>query len=442
VRDPSLLMSSRALPAPEQSGGDGASVVADCMQVDSLSLLVVGEARGGQQDARAALRIAFDQVRAHVSRNADLIERLALNPTDSLRQRVEGRLRDGFVQASREVHALSLRRDQPIAVDLDAVVALPAELFVAHAGKGAVILHHAGLVHRLTVSGGAERPLPRSLDEDLASMAPAGPQATQPLGQTSEPPPVETVAIDLGPGDRVVLLAASLAEGLGGEQLATALRVEGLGAVIEELQAIAAVDVTRPRVAAAVQRGADAPSPGSGRERIATLRRIELFRWCSDAELVRMAELALPRSFPRGSLLLRQGVTNTTLYLLVSGRVGVNKDGQRIAEVDSGTVFGEMSMLDDPRASATVEALTPVEVLTLDRDSFLAALKADANMAVKVLWSLLLRVSGNLRKTSERLADASAAGLAGSTDDETIEDAATVQADAIAVQVEESEEVL
>ncbi|RME28617.1 MAG: cyclic nucleotide-binding domain-containing protein [Deltaproteobacteria bacterium] len=423
VRDPSMLMAARVLPAQPAPGDaadpDAASVIADCLQAPELSLLVVGEARGPRQEVPAALRVAFDRVRVQLSRNHDLVERLARHPDDDLRRRVEQRIGEAMVQASREIHALGLRRGCTTEVELDVVVALPTELLVAHAGRGAVMLVHAGLVHRLTAAASPEEPMPRSLEEDLGSMVPAGAPAHAPLGSTADPPAVETMAVDLRPGDRVVLLAPSVAAGVDRDTLRQALRIAGLGEAIEEIQARSVVPPDRPRAVAAMQVGpavADA-----GRERIATLQRMELFRWCSDGELSAMAELAVPRSFGAGTLLLRQGAMNRTLYLLVSGRVAINKDGQRIAEVDSGVVLGEMSMLDDPRASATVEALTPVEVLTLDRESFLAALKADANMAVKVLWSLLLRVSSNLRQTSERLAEASASGLV-----ETVDDAATV----------------
>jgi CRP-like cAMP-binding protein len=158
-------------------------------------------------------------------------------------------------------------------------------------------------------------------------------------------------------------------------------------------------------VGVALVGGRQGPAP----DRLSVLRGVDLFKWCTDDELLAFVGLTRPQRYREGELLLRQGSVNTTLFLLVSGTVGVNKDGQRIARTGAGSIFGEMSMLDEPRASATVEALSEVEVLTIARDAFLQALKKDATMAVKVLWSMLLRVSSNLRVTSQRLAAATAA---------------------------------
>ncbi len=436
MTQPALVFSSRELPAragldEDDPGPDVVAVIGTTVVEDELGLVVVAEGQGRRSVAGVATRLAVDQIRHHVGQNADLVARFARNPSDELRERLQALLSDGLVQASKEVYALGHRRRVPVTVDVDVAIVLADEAIYAHAGRGAVMLDHEGLLHRLTVGEDDAAALPRSLDDELGDPPSVHPVANHPIGGLPAAPAIEAGTIGLAAGDRLLLLGASMARGVSPVQARQALLAPTPGELLEELQAVAVIPLDRPRNCIAVQAGGPRRDPDADQARIATLRAIELFRWCSDDELRGIAGLARPRRWRAGELLVRQGRVNTTLFLLVDGRVGVNKDGQRIAETDRGSVFGEMSMLDSPRASATIEAITDVEVLTLERDGFLLALKGDANMAVKVLWSMLLRVSGNLRSTSQRLAaltaamDGSSAAHVGD-DEETDPDAATV----------------
>jgi CRP-like cAMP-binding protein len=94
------------------------------------------------------------------------------------------------------------------------------------------------------------------------------------------------------------------------------------------------------------------------------------------------------------------------MYLVVVGQVAVLKESREIIRLGTGANFGEMSLLDEPQRSATVQAVDDTELLVITRDAFFSLLKRDPTLAVKVLWNMLLRISANLRATSEALAQA------------------------------------
>lgn len=83
----------------------------------------------------------------------------------------------------------------------------------------------------------------------------------------------------------------------------------------------------------------------------------------------------LPRkTFPAGSLIIREGDAGDAAYLIVSGscrafrQVGDRKE--ILSTMPAGSVFGEMALvLDEPRA-ASVEAVTTTTVLVLDKQTF------------------------------------------------------------------------
>lgn len=67
--------------------------------------------------------------------------------------------------------------------------------------------------------------------------------------------------------------------------------------------------------------------------------------------------------FPAGHQLIRQGGRSGTLYVLKSGELEVTRDGTLISSVNRpGAIFGEMSVLLERSHSATVKAITDVEV--------------------------------------------------------------------------------
>lgn len=78
-----------------------------------------------------------------------------------------------------------------------------------------------------------------------------------------------------------------------------------------------------------------------------------------------------------GTVIVRQGELGTSLHAIIDGEALVYLEGKRdepLARLGAGEVFGEMALvLDQPRA-ATVEALTTLELFTMDRELFGAVL--------------------------------------------------------------------
>jgi CRP-like cAMP-binding protein len=73
----------------------------------------------------------------------------------------------------------------------------------------------------------------------------------------------------------------------------------------------------------------------------------------------------------RNEIIIRLGDPGDNLYIVVSGKVSViNQTGISIAELTAGEVFGEMSLLSDEHASATVQAVEESEILAIDNREF------------------------------------------------------------------------
>lgn len=72
----------------------------------------------------------------------------------------------------------------------------------------------------------------------------------------------------------------------------------------------------------------------------------------------------LPKeAVPAGEVLIESGAVTSRMYVLASGAVSIERDGVPFARVDTpGAIFGEMSVVLDRPATATVRASSDVEV--------------------------------------------------------------------------------
>jgi hypothetical protein len=87
------------------------------------------------------------------------------------------------------------------------------------------------------------------------------------------------------------------------------------------------------------------------------------------------------RKLDEGEMLVEQGSEGTDLYLLLDGVLGVEVDGEQVAEMGPGTMLGERASLEGGVRTATLRALTPCRVMVIPAErvaeSELAALAAD-----------------------------------------------------------------
>lgn len=104
------------------------------------------------------------------------------------------------------------------------------------------------------------------------------------------------------------------------------------------------------------------------------LRLLESFPFFSNIERDDLEEVVKSfkmKRFARNEIIIRHGDPGDNFYVVVSGKVAViNQTGIAIAELGAGEVFGEMSLLSDEHASATVQAVEDSEILYVDNREF------------------------------------------------------------------------
>lgn len=108
--------------------------------------------------------------------------------------------------------------------------------------------------------------------------------------------------------------------------------------------------------------------------------------------------------FKPGETIIKEGEINDTAYILKSGTVEVRKKAKKgdikLAELQVGSIFGEMGLIEDSPRTASVVAKTEVVVDEIKREDFIEILEEKAKFVIPIMKTLLER----LRQTNELVA--------------------------------------
>ena len=131
---------------------------------------------------------------------------------------------------------------------------------------------------------------------------------------------------------------------------------------------------------------------------------VPLFSDLQPSEIERIADVAVPRAFPAGSMVFREGDHSDACYVVRSGLFRVTReypDGRAItlATLAPGDFFGELAMLDGEVRSASVESVEEGELVALPAVDMLSLLERNPEITVKVATALTRR----LREANERI---------------------------------------
>ncbi len=130
---------------------------------------------------------------------------------------------------------------------------------------------------------------------------------------------------------------------------------------------------------------------------IRELAKIPLFSELGKPELKIIADSAMVRSFPKNTIIIHEGDTSDSLYLILSGKVKVfvsNDNGREVilAVQGSGEFFGEMALVDALPRSASVITMVQSKFCVLSKATFESCIAKDPSIALKLLKTQSQRV--------------------------------------------------
>jgi CRP/FNR family transcriptional regulator, cyclic AMP receptor protein len=109
------------------------------------------------------------------------------------------------------------------------------------------------------------------------------------------------------------------------------------------------------------------------------------------------------RVVPAGLALVQAGEDDRALYLLIEGTLGVRMPREETAfkTIDAPSVVGELAFFDGAPRSATLDAVTDVQVVRIDMDCFHQLADAEPELAETMLMDLARILALRLRMASD-----------------------------------------
>ncbi len=118
-------------------------------------------------------------------------------------------------------------------------------------------------------------------------------------------------------------------------------------------------------------------------------KRIQIFSELEEKELREMLEIARPRNFKQGDIVIKDGDKGDSIYFIISGNVNVLKNSKTgkdivVDTLSDGDFFGEFGFFTGGRRMATISASTDVELYEFTKEEMESISKKYENIA-KVL---------------------------------------------------------
>jgi CRP-like cAMP-binding protein len=125
------------------------------------------------------------------------------------------------------------------------------------------------------------------------------------------------------------------------------------------------------------------------------LANVPLFAKLGKRELQVLASQVDEVSLRPGQTLITEGEPTGAFYILTSGTARVTRRGKPMARLGPGEFFGEIGMLDNGPATATVVCEGPGDAMILSHAQFRDAIKGNEQLALQVIAAMAARLRAN-----------------------------------------------
>jgi serine/threonine protein phosphatase PrpC len=383
-----------------------------------LSLFVVADGMGGHAAGEVASHIAVHEFRNAVQGRKETIDSFARGDKTVRAQEILGILEQAVQTACASVFTRG--KDEAdkrgMGTTLSALLLVGERGFIAHVGDSRIYMLRQGQVVQLTEDHSLVNELIRrgKLTQEGLAKSPYSAfknAVTRAVG-VYESVQVDTIDFDILPGDQFLLASDGLHTYLDDPRINEIFAGDEITSVPTRfidhanqaggLDNITAVVVRIPPASA---EALDARTEELTRK-IEVLKHMPLFRHLTYKEIMRVLNMTEVSDNAPGDVLLREGESGDELYILLKGKIRLQKEGAFITHLTPGAHLGEMALIDRTPRSVTAVVEERSRVLILRRREFYEIIRKDPPLSVKLLWSFVQVLAERLRKTTADLSGA------------------------------------
>ena len=388
-----------------------------------LRLFLVADGMGGHAAGEVASSIAVHEIRDAINNNRDLIDRYRVDHPGVQTYEILQVLEHAVQAACGAVHQRAQAEPDKRGMGTTATVLLIAGAgeqlrgFIAHVGDSRVYLARQHQCHVLTEDHSLMNELVRrgKLNREQIESSPYKQYknaVTRAVGVYSSVE-VDTFDFDILPGDRFLICSDGMYAYIDEAELPTQLADGDVKEVPKKLVDVANKGGGHDNITAVVIRisetSGEAATPHATEIslKLEVLKGMQMFRYLSYKELVRVAAIAEVIELAGAQNIFEAGQPGETMYVVTAGTVRLMLADKVVAELGRGQHFGEMALVERSTRSLTaVAAADGTRLVVLHRKDFYDMIKREPGSAVKMLWAFVQVLGQRLRKTTADLSDA------------------------------------
>ncbi|HEY0988294.1 MAG TPA: cyclic nucleotide-binding domain-containing protein [Kofleriaceae bacterium] len=387
-----------------------------------LRLFLVADGMGGHAAGEVASSIAVHEIRDAVFNSRELIDRYRVDHPGVQGYEILQILEHAIQAACGAVHSRAQAEPDKRGMGTTATVLLIAgggdhlRGFIAHVGDTRVYLARQNQCHILTEDHSLMNELVRrgKLNREQIESSPykqyknAVTRAVGVYGSVE----VDTFDFDILPGDRFLLCSDGMYAYVDEDELPKQLADGEVKEVPRKLVDIANHGGGHDNITAVVVRIGEtsstelAPRTTEVSLKLEVLKGMQMFRYMSYKELVRVSNIAEMIELSSDQVIFSTGQPGDSMYVVVSGTVRLFRGETIVAELGRGHHFGEMALVDRSVRSLTARATEGTRLVVIQRKDFYEIIKREPALATKMLWSFVQVLGARLRKTTNDLSDA------------------------------------
>ncbi len=130
---------------------------------------------------------------------------------------------------------------------------------------------------------------------------------------------------------------------------------------------------------------------------------LTIFQGLGEGELRKIARLFTQKLFRPGETIFMQGERSQEAYIVMRGEVQILLEGQPLATIASGQIFGEQAFLDGGPRGASARASKSCILLVIQRTAFNEVVQREPHLGMAIMRNIALDLSNKLRRTDSLL---------------------------------------
>lgn len=366
-------------------------------------VFAIADGMGGLEHGERVSAAAIDAVRQAIPRLNERARALTGGASPEARTALFQELETLFTRSATELYNMAEQAGMRMGTTLTVVVLAGDRLVIGHVGDTRVYRVRKGQVKLLTEdhSVAASQLRRGQLTPEDYNKSPQRSVLYQSLGTTAEIEP-DIVEASLQTGDVLVMCS------------------DGVWAHVDPAALIQHTGVEDPRLAArgladlAIAQGSDdnctaivvrvlSQSTHTSSSLPRALAVCSLFKDFKEQDLRLLGPYIQHRDLAEGEHLFREGDAGEEMFILESGSVELSRQGFPLAQLTTGTHFGELALMGNATHTVSARAVMVGRVLVLNRRYLDALIARRPDLASAVLRTLLADVANRLVAFNERL---------------------------------------